>query len=350
MKETNINKVYDYCTLLNHNCIKNELANYLEGYQVIDIIKIIDHYLCTLTSDENHEIFMTIYMGMIKLKVMKPSFCEEIEIQGNTYKSVYQLFKIEKEKAEHIKYEEKENDITLKIKKVEKREDGIIYTNILKTFNKLPTFNNDYILTDLKEKQLIFTKEKLEQALGNFSFNDSKPNEILSRFKILENRHNLKLISDYSTSTSIQYNNKKTLKSLFNKHSDQQLEIYLNGNNYSNLYNSIDGYDKIERIHDLVNGIISKRTENDIDGIRLGLLNSKCFDIKSLKGINNTIDSLIGEKTSYPISYLNYLKNLFRLKYDYRGNIDIDRDSLIKIITSKPKKQKKEPVLTKRIV
>lgn len=356
MKEENdINKVYNYCTLLNYDCVKEELEGYLKGYNVDNILKIIDNYLCTLSNKYNHEARISIGEAMLKLTLKQPFSIEEIEIQGNIYTSIYDLLKNHTKvtNLEKINTENKKNDISLKIRRIEKRPNGIIVTDVFKTYSPWENFNEKYVLSDLREIQFIFTKAKLEQTLYNFNFDKAKLSDILSRIKLFENRHNLKELSDFCTSASILIMKSKGLKSIFTKNNDLPIQMYLNGDNLSNLYNSIDGYDKLTRIYDLTNGIINKRNEKDIDAIRLGSLSTKCFDLKDLKGINNTIDKLIGKQVNYSVEYMDYLEKLFKSKYKYNGNVDLNRDNLIKIIVSKPKKPNNvntNPVLTKKIV
>ena len=136
---------------------------------------------------------------------------------------------------------------------------------------------------------------------------------------------------------------------MFNKNNILPIQVILNGTNISNMYNSIQGYDKLSRIHELYNGIITPRNEKDINGIKIGLLNSKCFDLKTLKGININIDNLVGDKVDIPYEYLEYLKKIFRNKYEYTGDINLTRDELLKIILNKPKKTSKNSVLIKKL-
>ena len=350
MKEENLENIYSLCPLLNYEVIKKELENYLKGFNLKNTIKVIDNYLCTFTNKNDCEIFMTIGKSSIKLTIMHNEFIEEIEIQGKNSSNNEELYsKYNLSINIESKKEQKKEDITIKIKRIEKRNKGIILTDIFKTYSSTNYYDKIYILSDIHEKQLISTKNKLEENLYNFNFNNTKARDILSRFKKIDD-NKLQLLSDYNHSFTVYINQNKSIKTFLNNDNNPPIQVFSNGTNVSNVYTLIKGYDAISRIYDLYNGVITPNNEQDIDLIKKGSLNSKCFNLKSLKGIDSYIDNLIGTKTEISNDYLEYLKKLFRNKYQYTDEIILSREDLLKIILAKPKKNDKNQVLIKKYI
>ena len=344
--EENLNYIYNLCKLLNHEFIKEELENYLNGYDFKDAFKLIESYLWTFTDKNNHDILMSIGESLIKFTELKPNSTQEVTIQGKQYTSGSNLRKIFPNIEN--KQKTKNEDIILKIRKIEKRTKGIIVTDIYKTYSVPDNLENKYIVSEIREKQYVITKNKLEENLGNFYFDKINARDISSRITTYERQNSIQNLSDYTTNLLIDINNKKGITNLFKHANDIPIRIILNGTNISNIYTSIEGSDKISRIYDLYNGIISPENEKDIDNIRNGLLPNKCFDLKTIKSINFQIDNLTGERLDIPYKYLNYLSTLFNNKYNYNGNITLTRDELLKIILNKPKKTSKNPILIKK--
>ena len=97
---------------------------------------------------------MSIGNGFIKLTVMQPNFIEELEIKGKEYIKKNELLKYIFKIQENTEFEttnEKE-DITLKIRRIEKRTNGIIVTDIFKIYSSIDYSDNIQILSNLSEK------------------------------------------------------------------------------------------------------------------------------------------------------------------------------------------------------
>ena len=109
----------------------------------------------------------------------------------------------------------------------------------------------------------------------------------------------------------------------------------VNGENLSMLFDVNDGPDKLYRVHDLYKGIIYPRTECDIISINSGFIPSDAFSYKRFCGISDTEDSIVGEaKKNLSTKYVDYLEGFFKDAFGYTGEIDLDRASLLSIISN----------------
>ena len=84
------------------------------------------------------------------------------------------------------------------------------------------------------------------------------------------------------------------------------------------------------------NGLTSfnQLTTNIINLINLGFLSPDAFDFKSLMGITEKENNLVGKsQSSVSSNYINYLTQFFNNKFGYKGKISLDRESLISAIT-----------------
>ena len=135
---------------------------------------------------------MNIEDSLVKLTKMKPNYMEEVIIEDKKDNSRSKLY------PNHSFGSNRDIKI-VKIKKLEKRTKGLIYTDIYKTYSFVKNTKNDFDISEIYEKQLIFTKEKLEKDLANFNFDNTNARDIFSRFKILENSNILKALSNYDS-------------------------------------------------------------------------------------------------------------------------------------------------------
>jgi len=101
---------------------------------------------------------------------------------------------------------------------------------------------------------------------------------------------------------------------------------FINGEDYSNIYDIVDGYDKLYRIYDLYNGRINERNKQDINAIELGFIKKDAYDLKSLLGIKEKEDFLIGTSN-------------FEETHDY-----LDRNSILQSINDDIPINKKESI------
>lgn len=157
---------------------------------------------------------------------------------------------------------------------------------------------------------------------------------ILLKLSILDEQVNLEDYSSLTTYFETHMNNYLGLdngRKLVGNHCSNK--TYFNGEDISRSYDLVDGKDKINRIYDLYNGIINERNIYDIDSIRLGFLNSDCFDIRKLKNINVLENELIGKEKEYDDNYLTNVKKLLNYKYGYDGDLKLERESLLDAIS-----------------
>lgn len=247
------------------------------------------------------------------------------------HNGLYYIYNIISEPLAH-------DGISIISRKLEKRENGVIITDVQKSFSNSFRYNNELVLTDLYEKEYVFKKENIEKILKNVNFHDVSPTQINLKFKLFETKNNLKEHSDLSNSFSTHMNfyipwdnGRMARNNIYSNHT------YLNGINISGIYDIIDGSDKLYRIYDLYNGVINPKNEKDINGINLGLVKSKGFYLKELSGIKKATDDLIGKTNNIQSKYISYLKELFKNQYNYYGEISLNRDDLLNLIIPKTK-------------
>lgn len=297
---------YRCCKLLKVECIKRELYSQLEGY----IFKSIKR--------ENSE-WIVEFKGPKEAHLMLSISFNKLNIMKNT-----------DQKAERIAIDE---NMLLKERTIDKRENGIVYLVVQKQFAPSSRFNK-IVLTDLVEQRFILTIGKLNNLLENIDFDNISLTNLLLKLRILESKVDLKYQSDFYSefSTHMNYylncdNDRKIKDNIY------PTRTYLNDEEMSSIFD-VDGPDKLYRIYDLYNGIINPRNENDIHSIHLGLLSQEAFDLKELKGINQQEASLVGPSlVNVSDDYVVYLKNLLEQKFGYKGSIGDDRTSILLGIT-----------------
>lgn len=219
-------------------------------------------------------------------------------------------------------------------KKIEKREQGIIYTEIEKKFISSPFLENQSILANLVEHRYVYSYQNLEHITGN----DLSNLWFDSLYGYFINWDYIKNLCDYvSTFNSyINYDVCSGLKS----NTNNPTYTYINGKDVSSLF-IIDGPDKLYRIYDLYYGFINDGNLQDLKDIKGGLLSADVYDYKSLIGITKKEDMLAGPPLKEVNDlYYSYLKQIFKERFNYRGSIKFDRSIILNIINPNFKKKK----------
>ena len=91
--------------------------------------------------------------------------------------------------------------------------------------------------------------------------------------------------------------------------------------------------------------VVQFENENDINLINLGFLSQDAFDFRTLRGIPEQEDFIVGPSLiSVSDDYINYLKELFNNKFGYKGDLELSRSSILSGITY----QMSGPELAKR--
>lgn len=212
--------------------------------------------------------------------------------------------------------------------KIEKREKGIIYTKIKKTFGKSFRFQGQTVLTDLVENRYAYRFQDLENMIGidgkNLSFDDI--NRLFIQNDILEEPY-------YCVSSFVSNMNYYVPLDLrWLTDNIYPTRTYINGKNVSSLF-VIDGPDKLYRIYDLYHGLINDRNMHDLKGIHLGLLSPDIYDYKSLIGITWKENMTVGQpKEETKDIYYSYLKEIFKEQFNYEGPIKLQRAFILNII------------------
>lgn len=313
-KNNGLEKAYKFCSLLKDETIKSEIENILMNYSLDEIEFRRNQFTCTFSGKNKNAIKLVLDNDMIHIKKCEKDFFSDVTIIINN-KTLYLLRQIN----------------------VEKRCGGVIFTEIKKQFSKSECFRNKSILFDLYEKRYVFKNDK---AL--FDIYDVK-NWTLMRW--------LYCLKSASRALGPRLEEWCDLYNCFSLHMNYypKLEVgrkvkdniypttmYLNDEEVSNVFDVNDGPDKLYRIYDLYRGIINTRNEIDINSINLGFLSADAFDFRSLKGITEQENHLVGKSTlEISNDYVDYLSKLFNNKFGYKGEIKTDRESLLKGITYK---------------
>lgn len=300
--QKSLKRICKFCLPLKHQCIQDELNNYLKGFKIVKIQRNKSVYDCKLER-EDETISLRIDNYSIFILRKHECFTDKIVIddKGNCHQ-----------------------------RKVEKREKGFVITDITKDYDFSKRFDNKLVLVDLKENRYVLTNEKVKKILKNEDLN--KISLISLSLKLYPK--NIAEFSDLTTifSTHMNYYY-SSLDFREIKNNIYPTKTYFNDEEISHLYDLVDGHDKLYRIHDLYNGLINNRDKTDIHTIHLGLLTKSGFDLRTLKGITEQENALIGESL-IPVSdeYKSYLKQLFEIKYGYKDEIKLDRESLLNTI------------------
>lgn len=222
---------------------------------------------------------------------------------------------------------DKENINVLEIIK-ENRDKGCVIEKIDKKYNYSIYSNNKRTLLDLVSTRYVFDKKEIDikpifdDLIINKNSSYLSENCLISskfechmKYFFMEYGHRYLTDSPYSTKTLV------------------------NGNDFSSIYDIVNGYDKVSRIYDLYKGVINERNSNDIIAINKGLLKKGAFSLKEDLGINideNKIcGGFAGDKSYNPYNLdYNFIDNLIFNKIGYNKEFNYnDVNSLLEAIT-----------------
>ena len=309
-KKSRLEMAYRFCFLLKIEAIKEEIDSFLVGYSLDDIKLQNGTFECEFSNDNNNTISLSISPKEIHLYRYNDNVLSSITIR---------------------------EDQILRQVDVEKRENGVIYKEIQKQFAPSNRFKNKNVLVDLIEDSYVFSRDKINRIIDKEDFSDVRLMYILLKIKKASMRKDLKNICDlhnrFSTHMNI-YVQCRSGRPI--KDNIYPTRTYLNGEEFSSLFDVNDSADKLYKVYDLYNGVINTRNENDINSIHLGFLSEDAFGFRELKGINTQEDELVG-RTNLEISndYINYLSKFLYDKFGYKGEIKLDRKTLLQGITYK---------------
>ena len=305
-----LENAHKFCFLLNIEAIKEEIDSFLVGYSLDDIKLQNSSFECQFCNDKNSTISLSISPGEIHLYRYTDNLLSSVTIR---------------------------EDQTLRQIDIEKRENGVIYKEIQKQFAPSNRFKNKNVLVDLVEDSYVFSKDKINKVIDKEDFNDVGLMYILLKIKKATMENELKDICDlynrFSTHMNI-YIQCRSGRPI--KDNIYPTRTYLNGEEFSSLFDVNDDANKLYKVYDLFNGRINARDENDINLINLGFLSEDAFGFKELKGITSQEDELLG-RSNLEVSndYINYLSKFLYDKFGYKGEIKLDRKTLLQGITYK---------------
>lgn len=299
-----LNNIYRFCKLLKIDSIRAEFDEEISGYSLNSIELENGKWLCSLTSGDDKHI--TLMIALNKIDIMKSS------------NNIFEWVNIDE-------------NLLLSHRTVDKRKEGIIYSIICKQFSTSSRFNNELVLADMTEDRYVFTKTKLEGIIDNFNFDEDELIWAAFKLRRLEGKVDFEKLSDFNSNFSTHMNyyvdfegGRKIKDNIY------PTKTYLNGEDVSNIFDVNDGPDKLYRVFDLYRGIINSRNEKDINLINLGFLSQDAYDLRSLRGITEQEDSIVGKSLSSETdNYINYLKQLFNNKFGYKGYLQFDRSSIL---------------------
>lgn len=298
-----LSKAYKNSKLLRIDSIKKEIEQNLNGYTLNNIESNSEGWTCYYTDKNDNHILLTISFKEIKLSKQTNNKFERITINEN---------------------------LILSHRTIEKRENGLIYSIIKKEFAPSERFDNKTILVNLNERRYVLTKEKIETLMNKIDFDNNSSISLLLKLMILEKRNYLKEKCDYYSqfSTQMNYINWEDAR-------DKSIypTTYLNEQDISSMY-KIMGPDSLYRIFDLYRGIINPRNEEDINSINSKSLSQDSYDLKGLRGIKEQEDLLVGKSLdTISQEYISYLKQMIYDNFGYKGNLNLDRESILSGIT-----------------
>ena len=303
-----LNQVYRFSKLLNVECIKKEVEEFIKGFTIKDIKRNMGTWECSF-ENENGEFlnFDIAVMGnVLILSKWKDNLVERVRIDSNLF-LVHEV--------------------------IEKRPNGIIYSIIEKKFDFSNKYKNAFVLVDLVEQRFVFSKKCLESLLDNFDFDNTRMGGFILKLRRLEKKSECDYFTEFSThmnNYAIPMDGRKIWDNIC------PTRTYLNGDEVSAIFDINDGEDKLYRIYDLYHGIINPRNENEIYAINLGLLTPDSYNLKALSGITDMEDSIVGKSLiSEDKNYLNYLKEMLYTRTGFKGNLELNRDSILSAITYK---------------
>ncbi len=231
------------------------------------------------------------------------------------------------------------NNRIINQKRIEKREKGIIYTEIEKRFEPSSSFKNQSVLTSLRENRYVYNNTKIlkniMQTYGNNSWFNGLWYKLFLEIGIIKDQCNY--LSTFSCDMIYHY---VLLGLNWTMDNNYLTKTYINGKDVSSLF-TIDGPDKIYRIYDLYHGLINGRNINDLKKINLGLISPDIYDYKTLLGITSKENIIAGQPLEEANDlYYSYLKKIFKKKFNYLGPIKLNREFILNIINSNVQAEK----------
>lgn len=114
------------------------------------------------------------------------------------------------------------------------------------------------------------------------------------------------------------------------------LDISLKENVLIKKKDNLIEYVKIDNNLLLVHEIIEKRPSGIVYSINLGLLTPDSYNLKALRGITDKEDSIVWKSLiSDDEEYLKYLKEMLYKRIGFKGNLELNRNSILSAITYK---------------
>lgn len=173
----------------------------------------------------------------------------------------------------------KEDNSDIKVLEIQKetRPNGCIIEEISRMYGFSRFSQEERVLVDLISERYVFP--------GNIEidkFYDTEFREKNVVFKTIFESHMKNLA-------------KTAYDSRYSTDSPFSTKTLLNGEDISRLYDIVDGEDKISRVFDLYNGNITKRNEQDVRAIDLGLLREESFGYKELSEVTKKEDEICGQ-------------------------------------------------------
>lgn len=181
----------------------------------------------------------------------------------------------------------------------EQRPKGLIVSEIKKEYHSLSDKKENLTNTAFSVNRYCFTNKTINELIPDFASSSYSPTK-LDKFRDIYHkmvRFNVESLSDYRT-----YYNSYIFTKYINLYSEEEsndylpnrINIYINGEDQSSLYDMINKNDKLDIAYELFMGKVSDYVMDEILNINLGIIDKDSFDLYSKLGYKDEEDYLVG--------------------------------------------------------
>lgn len=258
-----------FCKLLDIPIIREELNDYIGDFE-LKSFKRIRLSSIFLFEKNDERVYLNLEREKIILSKYSDYFYERTRIDGN---------------------------LILSKKSLEKREKGILFTDVVKKYCVSKRFKEKTVLSDLFEIRYAIVNENVCNLMKTDNIDEVRlPNLFLKLYYLSNEKLSLlsSLTNNFDTHMGIIYNNPwKFIRN--DKNSFFPTNTYFNGQDVSRVYDMInDDEYKLYRVYDLYRGVVNNRNLIDVKSIFDAWLSSSCFLLES-EGISKKEEDIIGK-------------------------------------------------------
>lgn len=221
----------------------------------------------------------------------------------------------------------------------EKRPKGVIISEARKEYHNSKDDKNEKINTNLEVTRYTLSNKKINELIPDFSSSSFSPINLAKFAK--EYRNHIKYKIETIADTKTYYNSflvthYHTLFSCQDMVSSNPsgMHIYIDGEEVSSYYETIDGKNKLDIIYDLFMGNINKDNIDTLSLITLGLMDKDGYDLYSKLKYREQEDEVVGGSIiKKSQSYKFATKKLIAQNYKISRFTNIDtREAILDIL------------------